>query len=263
MKNLDNINRTKFINDLTTDINFNPESLEFLLTEKESEVYDKLKEQNKEKDIVNLIINSFQFRRITKKYNLRQMLENKSLAELESHYSLSIKIDYYLLEDYNKYKLNVSFNINKLYDDYSLMLESKEKIILRLEDKHGDGIYSKLGYILESKCPNRNPDPFEDENINKIFYKKSDIKYRRKWYFGFQNHNQIKNWLFEKNDLEQLKKKDFLITEYKVSENFVVESDTQLIFLKEKATKIKSYTIDEYIKNKDKKIRLKSGKISR
>lgn len=236
------------------------EKLEFHLTEKESDVFYDLQKDKNNNDIHTLLINSFNIKKINKDIDLISLLKDKNIDFLKENFDLHFEVDHYMLEK-GKYKINVSINLNKVFDEINKSKLSEKIKIIRIEDEYGDGVYSKIGYILKGKCRIKNPIPQDDDNIMLLFTDK--YSYYREWFFGFKNKEQLKNWFSDDNDIEQLKVKNMKVVEYTVPKIFLIESNKQVIFKKEHASKINSYTIEEFLNaEKIKKVN-KNGKNNR
>ena len=178
---------------------------------------DLLFDNDKNKDFQKNIIFNNQFLRSF--FNQFDIDNDK----LKQQLNIKNKLDYYELEDYNNTVFNVSFDINELYDLINFQSIDNQYInLIRIEAKNGNGIYT--GNKIYSECSTRTPAPDFDDNINLIFsYKRNQEEYRRKWLFAFKDHNQLKNWFFDKRDIENFINKDCEVVTYKVPLKSYVE----------------------------------------
>ena len=239
------ISRKEFITKITGD--FNNNILSFNLDNLESEsIYTKDDDLN----IINTIKKNKEIKNILNLLEIDLFKDIKNLETIIDLFDLKKDIDYYLLEK-DVFQYNISLNLNKVYDQYVILndTDKNNKTIYRIENKNGESIYGNISF---DNCLENNPAPENDKNISSIFSSVDNIDYKREWFFGFKNKNQIKKWFLNKENFNKLINKGALIVSYKVPKDFIIESDKQLIFKKEQAKIIRKQNIDNKFFNSKK-----------
>lgn len=169
-----------------------------------------------------------------------------------SNFDYKIKLDMDTLEVEGKEIYCISLNPNHLYDIWvDKNKENKKSIVFRLENEKGEGVYTARGCgFLFRNISNIQVAPERDGEIsfifsNNFFKSKEEIKYAKKWFFGFKNIEQYKKW-FSIEERNKIKKLGLKLNKYEVDENYVVEGQNQIIFIKEKSNKIQNKNTKKY-----------------
>ena len=143
-------------------------------------------------------------------------------------------------------------NINELYDNFCQYLDKEITTIYRIETEKGQGLYSSKFASL--KVGDNHPCPRSDPLLNTIFNHNSFSSidsYDTQWQFGFDNLEDLREWLG--NEADNIR---FIIKEIQIFDNFVIRGNKQLIMKKnEIISKINIYdttnnTLPIFKKNK-------------
>jgi hypothetical protein len=191
---------------------------------------------------------------ISKIHNFLESIDMSiTIEELNENVYIKSNIDHYALEDHDKLLFDINFNINQVYDLLKIeALENKLIDIYRVEDIEGQGVY-KSNLRIYSEDTKLTPAPEFDDNVQLLFTLKRSVMenyahgYRKKWYFGFEKKDDILNWFYDEKDSEDFIRKNINVVHYKVPEKFMVKSDTQVVFKRENAIKIKSLSFKEHL----------------
>lgn len=105
--------------------------------------------------------------------------------------------------------------------------------IFRLEDRHGDGVYSsRVPYEILSRCEKMGIHHHDPE---------SDGMPYRNWganhYFGFESMDALHRW-FPKPMMMPLHQHGIFLVVYEVDECYVCKGRTQLAFIMDHATEV-------------------------
>ena len=198
------ISRKEFITKITGD--FNNNILFFNLDNLESEsIYTKDDDLN----IINIIKENKEIEKIFSLLGVDLFEDIKNLNTIKDLFDLKKDIDYYLLEK-DIFQYNISLNLNKIYDQYVILndTDKNNKTIYRIENKNGESIYGNISF---DNCLENNPAPENDKNISSIFSSVDNIDYKKEWFFGFKNKNQIRKWFLNKENFNKLINKGALI----------------------------------------------------
>ena len=131
-------------------------------------------------------------------------------------------------------------------------IENKMIDIYRVENSEGEGVY-KTNLRIYSEDAKLTPAPEFDDNVQLLFTLKRSMMenyahgYRKKWYFGFENKEDILSWFYHEKDQADFIKKNINVVHYQVPEKFMVKSDKQAIFKRENAIKIKSLSFKDHL----------------
>ena len=149
-------------------------------------------------------------------------------------------------------------NINHLYDVIK-KVENYHQVkieVFRIEDKEKQGLYNTFFSSL-AVDENHHPNPREDSNFKGIFDQdNNDYKYFKKWSFGFNDLNDLENWLMNQENQKKVQDTGCLIKKITIDRDFVISGNKQLIFQMEE--KIIEEIIDwkKITKDKLKKLKL-------
>lgn len=159
---------------------------------------------------------------------------------------------------------SISFNYNSLYDVLidNNILDSHNVIIYRLEnvDDNNKGVFvSNIGEKLkEFYNPSIQPSPLEEPLLKSIFYDLENRDFGKGWYFSFSNIDDMHKWLGKYDDqdnydlfLSILNECNIEIVEYEINDCYTLETDNQVCFFMNKATKLKSYNFKKLNKKKN------------
>lgn len=123
-------------------------------------------------------------------------------------------------------------NINNLYDivKKSENYHQDKVDIYRIESGSNKGLYDTFFAALKVDETNH-PNPREDIQFNGIFDPhNNDYKYFKKWHFGFENLQDLKNWLITDENLTKVGNSGCIIKKITVDKNYVINGYKQLIF---------------------------------
>lgn len=169
----------------------------------------------------------------------------------------------------NNIKLNVTsysgyieVNLNEIYDhiinEHNILGQNKK--LYRIESQDNLGIYNAGGfYLLSEKSNNKRKDPAYDDNLNHIFDSINDYSasgYKTKWNFAFENIEDLKEWISDKETYINLRddNRHFHIKEIYVPENMIIVGNKQVIFQSEKIRTINKIEIKIFEKDFNLKI---------
>ncbi len=195
--------------------------------------------------------------------NIRKFLEKINIKIEESDLLKLI----FNVNNLGKFNINLndySLNLNKLYDyliDNNILKKFETKIIYRLENDKGDGIYRSENSFIEKNALleySRRKLPTRDLNLSMIFtknYEDKDLEeYKKNYYFGFSNLEDIKKWFLD--DIKLFKNNEIYLAKYEIPENYIINSSLQVAFIKDKSKFIEKIKYNDLIlKEENTKIR--------
>jgi len=157
-------------------------------------------------------------------------------------------------EDSEFCRFNCLFNLHEIYDRYltGYATDLPNKTIYRVEKESGEGLYdgrfASIGVDID-----RHPSPADDAAIG-VFFKSDpasrNVKYQKKWSFGFSNIEDAKNWINDSNLIDKLKEDGYVLKEFTLPSNFIIEGFKQTIFQKKYTIKEESFDLDLVKNNK-------------
>jgi hypothetical protein len=115
--------------------------------------------------------------------------------------------------------------------------------VIRIEDKHGKGMYHSLWSIAVTKIfgdssydPVTHADPYEDKLLEEQWYK---LVENADYYYGFIDEAQFKKWVKDPQWRKTLNFYGGVMKFYEVEDKDVLVGETQVMFLKDNAKLVK------------------------
>lgn len=250
--NIQNINRNEFCN--------------YILINKDEE-------QFKNKVIYNSLSNfknAFTISEIENTPNIKNF--NKLFDEIKTSLSgmkvkLPINTERKLLKDiqdnyiYNKIDNEMHYNYHNLYDflcEEKLIKQKSKTTIYRLEINNA-GIYRSEDSIIKNDreinyiknlYDRRRPE--KEINLAGIFsdhyYGNAEKEYKKNWFFGFSDKDQILKW-FDQKEIAKFNESGIKLVRYEVDENYLINTNRQVAFIKEKARKVNEIELTTLLNN--------------
>jgi hypothetical protein len=113
-------------------------------------------------------------------------------------------------------------------------------LVYRIENEHGHGAYRipvEWRSFSQPYSDTRHPGP-SDDPLLRPYWTLMSGRMKDHYFFGFESIEQLKNWFFDREWLEDLHNSGAKLSIYQSNEDDVIYGRTQLIFLRARALHI-------------------------